>query len=99
VGQVVLVALRDSRAKISFDLRDQLTLSSHDEFRSAAAAPNLPSPRLRRRLETPRAQARYAGHRAHVQRRIDAEKRRLEEASRKRARAGERRVAVASRRG
>ena len=101
VGQVVLVAMRDIRVgeEISFDYATS-DGSPYDEFECGCGTKTCRRHVSADDWKLPELQARYAGHFSpYVQRRIDAEKRRLEEASRKRARAGERRVAVASRRG
>jgi hypothetical protein len=101
VGQVVLVALRDIRVgeEISFDYATS-DGSPYDEFECGCGAKTCRHHVTADDWKLPELQARYAHHFSpYIQRRIDAEQRRIEEAARKRARAGERRVAVASRRG
>ncbi|MCI0451684.1 MAG: SET domain-containing protein-lysine N-methyltransferase [Candidatus Latescibacteria bacterium] len=101
VGQVVLVALRDIRVgeEISFDYATS-DGSPYDEFECHCGTKTCRHHVTGADWKLPELQARYATHFSpYIQKRIDAERRRAEESARKRARAGERRVAVASRRG
>jgi hypothetical protein len=101
IGQVVLVALRDIRVgeEITFDYATS-DGSPYDEFECGCGAKKCRHHVSADDWKLPELQARYAGHFSpYVQRRIDAEKRRIEEAARKRARASERRVPAMSRRG
>ncbi len=101
VGQVVLVALRDIRAgeEVCFDYATS-DASPYDEFECHCSAKNCRRHVSADDWKLPELQARYAGHFSpYIQRRMDADKRRAEDAARKRARAGERRVVAAPRRG
>ena len=101
VGQVVLVALRDIRAgeEICFDYATS-DGSPYDEFECHCGGKTCRRHVTGDDWKLPALQARYAGHFSpYIQRRIDAELRRIAEAARKRERASDRRVAVASRRG
>jgi len=101
VGQVVLVALRDIRAgeEICFDYATS-DGSPYDEFECHCGAKTCRHHVTGDDWKLTELQVRYAGHFSpYIQRRIDAERRKMAEADRKRARAADRRVAVAPRRG
>lgn len=101
VGQVVLVALRDIRVgeEICFDYSTS-DGSPYDEFDCGCGAKTCRHHVTGDDWKLPELQVRYVGHFSpYIQRRIEAEKRRNQEAARKRERTSERRVAVATRRG
>ncbi len=101
VGQIVLVALRDIRVgeEICFDYATS-DGSPYDEFECHCGAKTCRHHVTGNDWKLTELQVRYAGHFSpYIQRRIEAERRKIAEADRKRARAMERRVAVAPRRG
>lgn len=101
LGQIVLVALRDIRVgeEICFDYATS-DASSYDEFECHCRAKTCRHHVTADDWKLPELQRRYAGHFSpYIQKRIDTLLRRTAESARKSARATERRVAVATRRG
>jgi hypothetical protein len=101
VGQVVLVALRDIRVgeEICFDYATS-DGSPYDEFECHCGAKNCRRHVTGDDWKLTELQVRYAGHFSpYIQRRIEAERRKIGESDRKRARATDRRVVAAPRRG